>query len=353
MAAVGRLRTKHKNLPPRMHLKRGRYYYGRKDEFLGENLADAMLAYGEREAARAGRRPRTWGDLADQFAAKVIPHKAERTREDYTEDLAMLRRVFDKAPLEHIEPAHISGYRDSRFRKTPKGRKPPREPILAKTRANREIALFSAVWNWGRDTGRTALPNPCEGVRRHKETGRDRYVTDDEFAAVYAEADAVLRVALDLYLLTGQRVGDVLRMSLTDLRDGCLHLRQRKTGKPLRLVIEGELAGVVERIKGQTFPANAVVTFAMVRDEAGQRITYDALSDRFQAARTRAGVHFQLRDLRAKAATDLDDLALAQRLLGHSSRAMTEHYTKQRIGERVSPLLRTRREIADKKNGSD
>lgn len=350
---VGRLRTKHKNLPPRMHLKRGRYYYGRNQAFLGDNLADAMLAYGEREAARAGRRPTTWGELADQYTADVIPLKAPRTREDYMADLAMLRRVFDKAPLEHIEPTHIAGYRDKRFKKPHKGRKAPAVPELAKTRANREIALFSAVWNWGRDTGRTALSNPCEGVKRHKETGRDRYVTDDEFAAVYAEADPVLRIALDLYLLTGQRVSDVLRMNLTDIRDGCLHLLQWKTGKRLRLEVVGELAGVVDRIKGQTFPENAVVTFAMVRDESGQRITYDALSDRFQAARASAGVHFQLRDLRAKAATDLDDLALAQRLLGHSSRAMTEHYTKQRVGEKVSPLLRTRRGIADKKNGAD
>jgi hypothetical protein len=32
---------------------------------------------------------------------------------------------------------------------------------------------------------------------------------------------------------------------------------------------------------------------------------------------------------------------------------MTEHYTKERIGEKVSPLLRTSRRIADKKNGAE
>jgi integrase len=130
-------------------------------------------------------------------------------------------------------------------------------------------------------------------------------------------------------------------------------MRQRKTGKPLRLEVIGDLAAVLDRIRNRSFPASAVVTVALVRDEAGQRMTYDALSDRFQAARARAGVHFQLRDLRAKAGTDLDDLALAQRLLGHRTRAMTEHYIKDRIGDRVSPLLRTNRRIADKKNGAD
>lgn len=351
MNPVGRRRTIHKNLPPRLHLKRGRYYYGRNQEFVGDNLADAMLAYGEREAARAGRRPVTFGDLADQYAAHEIPKKAPRTREDNMDELAMLLKVFKDAPLEKVEPGHVSGYRDGRFIRPKKGRK--EEPRLATTRANREIALMSAVWNWGRDTGRTTLPNPCLGVKRNREEGRDRYVTDEELQAVWEAACEPLRDALDLYHLTGQRVGDVLRMSLTDVRDGCLWLRQRKTGKALRLVAEGGLAEVLERIRGRTFPDSAVVSMALVRDESGQRMTYDALYNRFEVARAAAGIHFQLRDLRAKAATDLNDLALAQRLLGHASRTMTEHYTKDRIGEAIRPLLRTARRIADKKNGAE
>lgn len=348
---VGRRRTLHKNLPARLYLKRGRYYYGRNQEFAGETLSEALLLYGERESARAGRKAFTFGQLAQQYVATELPKKAPRTREGYLDELSMLLKVFDHAPLERIEPHHIAGYRDNRMARPHKGRK--EEPRLATSRANREIALFSAIWNWGRDTGRMSLSNPCPGVKRHKEQGRDRYVTDEELQAVWDAADEPLRDALDLYHLTGQRVSDVLRMSLTDVREGCLHLRQGKTRKALRLKVEGDLAVVLERVKSRPFPDRAVVTLALVRDEGGQRMTYDALSDRFQAARTKAGVHFQLRDLRAKAATDLEDLAAAQKLLGHSSRAMTEHYTKQRAGERVSPLLRTRSKIADKKNGPE
>ena len=47
---------------------------------------------------------------------------------------------------------------------------------------------------------------------------------------------------------------------------------------------------------------------------------------------------FQFRDIRAKAATDFDDLAAAQRLLGHKTRGMTEHYTRDRKGQLVDPL---------------
>lgn len=333
-----------------MHLKRGRYYYGRNQAFLGDNLVDAFRAYGEREAAREGLRPSIWKDLADLYVAKELQKKAPRTQTGYLADLSELRSTFDKAPLQAIIPAHIRGYLDSRMAKK---RSKNDESRPAPIRANREIALFSAIWNWGRDTGSLLFPNPCDGVRRHKEYGRDRYVTDDEFSAVWEAGDAVVRTAMELHLLTGQRPADVLKMTLADVRDGCLWLRQGKTRKPLRVLQEGELGAVLARIKAQTFPKDCVVSLYLIRTEKGQRVTYDALFNRFEKARAAAGVHFQLRDLRAKAATDLEDLALAQRLLGHSSRAMTERYVKRRIGDKVTPLLRTPPRIADKKNGAD
>jgi integrase len=342
---VGRRRTKHKNLPPRMHLKRGRYYYGRNQEFLGENLADAIRAWAEREAAKAGKRPRTFKDLADEYRRLELPKKAPRTQTGYLDDLEHLLRVFGPGPLEKFAPSMIRGYLDKRIdQKT--GR-------IAKTRADREIALFSAIWNWGRDQGCHSFPNPCTGVKRHNPPGRDRYVTDDEFSAVWDAGDLAVRDALALYLLTGQRVADVLRLTLADVHDGALWLRQGKTRKALRLLEQGELAALLADIRGRKFPEDAVVSLALIRNEAGQPLTYDALFNRFEKARTAAGIHFQLRDLRAKAATDMEDLALAQKLLGHSSRAMTEHYVKHRVGEKVSPLLRTPRGIADKKNGAN
>lgn len=345
---VGRRRTKHKNLPPRLHLKRGRYYYGRNQEFLADNLADALPLWAEREAAKVGRRPRTFKELAEQYQIHVIPHKSARTQRDNLRELAQLLAVFAVAPLEKIEPAHIRGYLDNRMAMPRKGRKPA-PPKLAKTRANREIALFSDIWNWGREAGMMKLPNPRGGVTLHKEVGRDRYVTDEELSAVWLCACEPLRDALDLHYLTGQRPADVLRMSLRDLRDGCLWVRQGKTKKPLRVVQEGPLAAVLERISARTYPQAKVTSMALVRDENGQPLTYDALFNRFEKARAAVGIHFQLRDLRAKTATDLDDLALAQGLLGHTTRAMTERYVKTRIGEKVRPILRTGREIADKK----
>ena len=63
-----------------------------------------------------------------------------------------------------------------------------------------------------------------------------------------------------------------------------------------------------------------------------------ALRGRFAKARKAAGVSFQFRDSRAKTASDIGDLGHSQRLLGHKNRDMTEHYVRERIGQRVKPL---------------
>lgn len=67
-------------------------------------------------------------------------------------------------------------------------------------------------------------------------------------------------------------------------------------------------------------------------------------TDRFDAARAKAHVSFQFRDIRARAASDLGNPAHAQKLLAHKRRATTEHYAGRRKGETVDPL---HREIKD------
>ncbi|MBC3812733.1 tyrosine-type recombinase/integrase [Undibacterium aquatile] len=146
---------------------------------------------------------------------------------------------------------------------------------------------------------------------------------------------------MDLALCTDQRPADVLKFNVTDIADGSLSLIQNKTGKKLRIAIEGELAEVIDRIFAKLRDKVNEMNKALLQDPDGQRLSYFALRSRFDKARDLAGVSFQFRDLRAKAATDTDDLAHAQRLLGHKNRSTTEIYTRDRKGDLVKPLART------------
>lgn len=110
---------------------------------------------------------------------------------------------------------------------------------------------------------------------------------------------------------------------------------QNKTGARLGTEITDKLAAVIARINERS---RREISAYLIQDEDGQPLSSFALRSRFDKARTLAKVDFQFRDIRAKAATDTDELAHSQKLLAHKNREMTEHYVKARMGERVKPL---------------
>ena len=136
-------------------------------------------------------------------------------------------------------------------------------------------------------------------------------------------------------LLTGQRPADVLKILCADIREGALFISQNKTGAKRAIEIVGELAELIERINARKRERQSAY---LIQDDNGRPLTMLAMRGRFDKARTAAGVAFQFRDIRAKTASDTGDLAHSQRLLGHKTRDMTEHYVRERIGQRVKPL---------------
>jgi integrase len=85
-------------------------------------------------------------------------------------------------------------------------------------------------------------------------------------------------------------------------------------------------------------------------NEKGEPLGKYALRYRFDKARNAAAkaapteevakrlLLIQFRDLRAKAASDVESLERAQKLLGHTKRDMTEHYIRTRRGDSVKPV---------------
>jgi integrase len=268
----------------------------------------------------------TFMDAVDRYFKDVVPGKATRTQADNKVELKKLVEFFGNppAPLDEIEPMHVRQFLDLRGK-------------TAKVRANREKALFSAIFNHARSIGMTSSTNPCAGVKGFSETGRDVYVTDGQFQALWDVADWPVRDALDLAYLTGQRPADVLKMTRNDIKDGELWVTQNKTKAALRIRIEGRLKEVIDRIvaRDKTYK---VVNLKLVRDETGKALGSFALRFRFDNARKLCGATWQIRDLRAKAGTDVADdrgILEARRQLGHKSVKMTEQYV--RAGTRVGP----------------
>jgi integrase len=354
---MGRKPTRNVHLPPRMrarHREDVTYYYydhggkPRREEPLGTDYRKAVTRWAEIEQVDAPKEAgHTFKDATTVYLREVLPHKAPRTQSDNLAELENLREYFeDDTPLDEIEPTHIRAYLEWRHQKSvaiyvAKKQKPPAN--AGHVRANRELALFSHIFNHARGKGLTKAANPCAGIKKNTESGRTVYVEDDLYARVYAVADQPTKDAMDLAYLAGQRPQDTLNYDERDIRDGYLLIDQGKTKKKLRMEVTGELKAVIDRIRARK-AAYKVVTTALVVNEKGGRLTLRALQLRFGDARRKAGIkmdEFQFRDLRAKAATDktdsTGDIRQAQKQLGHESVTMTEVYVRKRRGEKVGP----------------
>jgi integrase len=339
---MGRKPTRKDAIPRLRPRKRGKvtyYFYDhgigadgkRNEEPLGKDYGLAIKRWAELEHASNLPPPAVvmFKHVADAYRRDVIPTKAERTQRDNAKELANLLAFFDDppCPFESIKPGDVQDY--MRWRKD--------SPV----RATREKALLSHIWNWARGERYTDLPNPCSGIRGKAGKGRDAYIEDDEYRAIWEKASPTLRDAMDLAYLTGQRPADVLRMDETHIRDEVLKVRQGKTGAKVRVSVAGSLPEVLDRIRKRKAGYKVYCT-RLVVNAYGRPVGVNAISRHWTAACKAAGVAgYQFRDLRAKAATDVAEAAGAVRqakaLLGHASERMTEHYTRNRRGAKVAP----------------
>jgi len=336
------------------HRKNVTYYYydhggrPRKEQPLGTDFVLAVKRWAEiHEGDLPSQAVTTLDGAFTVYVKNIIPTKSHRQQEDNLAQIALLKEFFGSdAPLDDIEPVHIKQYMYWRQQKAAewyksKGREVP--PNAGAVRANRDIEVMSHMFNYSREIGLTRSPNPCSGVKSFQERGRDVYVEDDIFAKVYAKADEPTRDAMDLAYLLGQRPQDTLGYDERDIRDGFIHLKQQKTSMKLRMEITPEVRRVLERIRARK-ARYKVVSTTLIVNEKGERMSLDTLQRRFRDARRAAGIKdadFQMRDLRAKAGTDKadssGDIRQAQKQLGHTSVTMTEHYVRNRRGEKVKP----------------
>lgn len=347
---MGRKATVNTNLPAgvrkRMRTSGGRpvayYFYDlggkpRKEIALGSDLATALAKWSElshKQATMPIVRP-TFIDLKREYISRAIIKKAPRTQKDNLRELEVLSSFFANppAPLDEIRPLHVRQFMDWRA----SGGK-------GAVRANREKALLSHMMNFARENGLLEGPNPCTGVRGFSEKGRSSvYVEDHSFEAVLKHADKPTAFAMRLAYLTGQRPGDLCTLKTTAIKDGAIVFNQAKTGQRLRIQIEGELEALLNEIEAFKKEAHSINP-AILCNEKGEALSYNALRIRFDKARAAAGLthkEIQIRDLRAKAATDKaessGDIRQAQQQLGHKRLSMTEHYTRQRKGALVKP----------------
>ena len=342
-----------RNLPVRMRQKKtssGKVYFyydtcakPRKWLPLGSDFFEALRKYADyeqeysQELTARIEREATFRVVAERYVRTVLPTLSPRTQSDYLYQLKFLYEYFDgdnPAPINQILSVDIYEYLEWRQ--------------AAKIRANREIALFSVIFNWARKWGYTNNENPCRGVNKYQETGRHVYITDEQYWRLYECAERHLQLLMLVAYFIGQRVADCLKIRTTDIKDGELWIEQNKVQTKVRIKLTGELAEVLDLIlreRGEQKHDYLFVSLGRQRHR-GQPMTYAMLRGAMDRGREKAGIEkaaFQFRDLRAKAATDTDDavgIEAARVLLGHTTQNMTKRYIRNRKGHLSEPAVK-------------
>lgn len=215
------------------------------------------------------------------------------------------------------------------------------------------MARLSHIYNTAIEWG-MAETNPVQGVRKNKEKPRDYYAEDIVFDAVLKHASSELKDIMGIAYLTGQRPADVIKVKVKDITQDHLLIGQNKTGHKIRIKLNTEngrtalgllIDNILKRKKDHNpslVTINGIgITYAMRRarfDEAREKAFQEALTNNNEELSEQIK-KFQFRDLRPKAATDMDDINLASKLLGHTKQQITE-LIYIRKGQEVEPLER-------------
>jgi integrase len=265
------------------------------------------------------RNAETVTDLADRFLVEHGTRLRPKSLLDY-------RRLIKR----HIHPA-LGRHKVRSVTFTDIDRLHRRISETAPYQANRCLALLSVMFalavRW-----HMRLDNPCIGVARNREHGRERYLTDNELARLLAALDGYrdqcTAAIFRLLLLTGARRGEVLSMQWQDVDLGAgtwtkPHGRTKQKERhtvPLSAAARNILAGLKPEQSGFIFPAG--------RGASGHMRTVEKPWKTICEAAGIAGL--RVHDLRHSYAAQLASAGIGLHviggLLGHRKPATTARY---------------------------
>lgn len=230
-------------------------------------------------------------------------HKAICGRKTRTGDL------LGDIPLDAWTPGAVRRYRDARAKES-------------KSRAAHEIRYMKRVFKWAISYDLTS-DNPAKEIDlKGLVEVRDHYVQDVDYQAMLNMAPWRVACAAHLAYLTGRRRRDILGLTRANVQPEGLLLQEGKTGKHSLILWSDELRQVIDfLLESGDFTLFSFTAAAF--DTAWQRVRVKLRAAGF--------VPFQFKDLRAKHASDLEEIGVdATANLLHADGAVTRrHYLRK------------------------
>lgn len=361
MPTVGRRRSSRLDLPPRVYVKHGAYYYvhpnGKWERLAPVGQEAEMRRAWSLKEDPAGTLETVAALLDDYLVNYAKANKEARTYKDNCIEAEFLKSYFGRMRPQDVLPMHVGNYLDIGLE--------AERPV----RANREKALLSATFSWAmrhEKWGKLVTFNPCRGVKRNKETKRIRIVEDYEYQAVFKRAHKNVQRLMVLVYRTLQRPEDLLRIGprniimreIEGVKRRVLSIQQGKTDNYVEIILTPDIEAAIAPDSNIVYPTFIHATGEMNPKKAGKPYTYSGIRAMFTRSLEKwrdeveqaTGIRptpWGIYDLKGKGATDMYrnsvPLEQIQMLAGHDSITTTEIYIKARL---VDPVMPNQREIA-------
>lgn len=333
-----------RGLPLRWKREHGAYYYqvppgsesawdDKKKFRLGASLPEAYKVWAERIGTIDGAKK--IGELLDRYLLEVVPLKKPTTQNHNRVAIKPLRAVFERVGLNDLKPRHVYQYIDKRG---------------GTIGARREIEVLSHAFTKAVEWGYIDRHPFIGQVRFSNEKPRTRYVEDWEIVECLAlkprrKSGSVLaaQAYIRITLLTGLRRGDLLRLTISDLREDGIHVTPGKTenttGKRLiygwseQLREAIKMAKMVRPVPLSPFLFCNRYGECYFNEETGRAGGWESLWRNFSSrimAETKVSESFTEHDLRAKCASDAASLEHARQLLAHADSKITERVYRRK-----------------------
>ena len=212
------------------------YYYAWKGgpRLTGEpGTPEFIASYHEAVSAKKSAPPGALLALLQAYqASSEFGGLRERTRSDYVKQIKQIEIAFGDMPVNALNArgvrAEFMAWRDQL------GTRSRRQADYAWT-------VLARVLSWSKDR-KLITENPCErGGRLYRGNRADKIWTADDEAAFYRTAPSHLHLPVLLALWTGQREGDLLRLTWSAYDGETIRLKQSKTGARVSIPVGARL----------------------------------------------------------------------------------------------------------------
>lgn len=321
-----------------------KYYYHRATNKRLEGMPGSpefLQSYAEAQTSvkSVGRNHGTLKWLIQQYVqSPAFTDRAERTRKDYRGHIVKIEDAFGDLPVEALNDSRVRSdflnWRDGLA-------------LRSKKQADYAMTVLGVILSWSLDRGYIKYNHAQKPRKVYRSNRADKVWRDADLEAFTAKAGPELQLALVLARDTGQRQGDLLRLTWAAYDGTFIRLKQSKTGRRVEVPVTQQLKAALDHEKAARSQSGMEATTILTRPD-GQPWKVDHFRHAWREVTKEAGLDgLRFNDLRGTAVTELADAGCTSiqivAITGHSLKSVDgilEHYLARTTAQGTSAIVK-------------